>query len=307
MHQDIQIEFESDEKGMVGRQCPDEECGSYFKLKPGTGLNTDVTRCPYCEIGSASGDFLTTDQRECAISVVARETVGPLVKKFVRNVERLNRHQPKGLIRLDVSVRYKPVPLHHYLEKRLETEVTCDKCRLEFSVYGVFASCPDCGRLNALNVFLSSLDTARKKLELRRDENLDEDLRRDFLKDALNGSVAAFDAYGRALCANRTIAGLSARPNLFQNIEALDVDLQAAGFPGVEKLTGSSIWEDLKWFFQARHAYTHRAGVIDDRFVSKQPTYSHLLGRVLPLDADRIDRNIDSIGFLAKELDARIK
>ena len=307
MNKEIQIEFKSDEKGMVGRQCPAGECGSYFKLKPGSGLNTDVTRCPYCENESASGDFLTTDQREYAISVAAREMVSPLVKRFVRNVERLNRHQPRGLIRLDVSVRHEPVSLHHYLEKRLETEVTCDKCGLDFAVYGVFASCPGCGRLNALTIFLSSLDTARKKLELSRDESLDEDLRLDLLKDSLNGPVAAFDAYGKALRTNRTITSLSARPNLFQNIEALDVDLQAAGFPSVEQLMGSSIWEDLRWFFQARHIYTHRAGVVDDRFVSKQPTYAHMLGRVLPLDADRIGRNIDSIGLLAEELDARMK
>ena len=129
----------------------------------------------------------------------------------------------------------------------------------------------------------------------------------DLLKDSLNGPVAAFDAYGKALRTNRTITSLSARPNLFQDIEALDVDLQAAGFPSVEQLMESSIWEDLRWFFQARHVYTHRAGVVDDRFVSKQPTYAHMLGRVLPLEADRIGRNIDSIGLLAEKLDARMK
>ena len=60
MTEEIQIAFELDDKGMVGRQCPATDCERYFKLKPGTGLNSDVTRCPYCGNKSPSGDFLTT-------------------------------------------------------------------------------------------------------------------------------------------------------------------------------------------------------------------------------------------------------
>ena len=117
MTEEIQIAFELDDKGMIGRQCPDTDCERYFKLKAGTGLNTGVTRCPYCGNKSPAGDFLTTDQRKYAISVAAREIVGPLMKQFARSVERQNRRQPKGLIRLDVSVRYDPVPIHNYVEE----------------------------------------------------------------------------------------------------------------------------------------------------------------------------------------------
>ena len=47
----------------------------------------------------------------------------------------------------------------------------------------------------------------------------------DLLKDSLNGSVAAFELMGR----RSPLTALSARPNLFQNIEALDVDLTGRG------------------------------------------------------------------------------
>ncbi len=306
MTEEIQIAFELDDKGMVGRQCPATDCERYFKLKPGTGLNTDVTQCPYCGNKSPSGDFLTTDQREYAISVAAREIVGPLIKQFARSVERQNRRQTKGLIRLDVSVRYDPVPIHNYVEEQLETEVICDQCGLEFAVYGVFASCPDCGQLNALKVLLSSLETAKKKLALSKDRGLEQDLRRDFLKDALASSIGAFDAYGKALRAHRAMAGFSARSSLFQDIEMLDAELCAAGMPGVEQLIGTSAWEDMKWFFQSRHVYSHNAGVVDTRFVAKQPTHASLLGRLLPLDATRVEKNIEELGRLARKLDSRI-
>ena len=307
MTEEIQIEFELDDKGMVGRQCPNADCERYFKLKPGTGLNTDVTRCPYCGNKSPSGDFLTTDQRKHAISVATREIVGPRVKQFARSVERQNRRQPKGLIRFDVSVRYDPVPIHNYVEKQLETEVICDQCGLEFAVYGVFASCPDCGHLNALKVLLSSLETAKKKLALSKDESLDEDLRRDFLKDALNGSVAAFDAYGKALRTNLTKTSFNARPNLFQDIEALDLELQAVGIPSVEQMIGTLAWEDMKWFFQARHVYSHNAGVVDVQFVAKQPTYAQKLGRLLLLDADEVLKNIGALELLARDIDSKVR
>ena len=306
--QEIQITLETDDQGMIGRQCPDVDCGKYFKLKPGTSPYSDsgVTRCPYCETEGASDSFLTDDQREYAISVVTRDVVDPLVKKFAKDIGRLNRRQPRSLIGIDISVKYDPPPVYKYMEKHLETEVTCNQCSLEFAVYGVFASCPNCGRLNALTVLLSSLEITKKMLVLSTDENLDQDLRYELLKDALNGPVGVFDAYGKVLRARTSKIRSNAKPNLFQDIETLDSEMQAVGVPGVEQLIGNSKWEDLKWFFQARHIYSHNAGVVDDRFIAKQPAYAYMRDRLLPLDPEQIDRNIDVLGLLATELDSRI-
>src|SRR6266404_5868190 len=37
----ITVKMPSDKKGLIGRQCPNRECGKYFKIKPGAGLNGD--------------------------------------------------------------------------------------------------------------------------------------------------------------------------------------------------------------------------------------------------------------------------
>ena len=147
---------------MIGRQCPVEECGLYFKLRLETGWDTDQIRCPYCRAEGHLSDFFTLDQLEYARSVAVREVVGPMFRGFKRDMERLNQRHSRGLIQLKFSVNYKPISIQHYFERQLETEVFCDNCTLEFSVYGVFASCPCCGQLNALKVLLNSLETAKR-------------------------------------------------------------------------------------------------------------------------------------------------
>ena len=303
----VRVPIKTDEKGLLGRECPSGKCGQYFKLKPGTGLPIDECSCPYCGTKGDSSDFLTEDQLRYAQTYGAKKILDPILSKFAQDIEQMNRGQRGGLFSLEFSVRRQGIRVHSYIEKQLETEVTCDWCGLEFAVYGVFASCPDCGQLNALKVCLASLETAKKKLTLSKDQRLDADLRRDILRDALAGAIGAFDAYGKALRARRTSFASKAKSNLFQDIEALDGELKAGGMPGIEQSIGTPNWEQMKWFFQARHIYTHNAGVVDARFVAKQPSYGHMLGRILPLEADQIRKSIDCLGILARKLDTRIR
>lgn len=303
MTKQFSVSIEPDEHGMIGRQCPQQECGLYFKLKLETGWGTEVIRCPYCHMEGHPTNFVTPDQLEYAKSVALKNLVEPMLLGFKKDVERLNRNQARGLLELKFSVNYKPISLHRYLEQQLETEVHCDICTLDFSVYGIFASCPCCGQLNALKVLLSSLDTATKKLRLSEVESLELELREDFVKDALTGSVSAFDAYGKALMKSRPHVFRKTRSTLFQDVESLDRHLQSQGIPPLEQIIGCSAWEDIKWFFQARHIHVHNAGVIDERFVSKQPHFAQMWGRLLPLDVKRLTQNIEVLGLLSCQID----
>ena len=302
LSQELNIDMITDENGLVGRECPDEACGRYFKIKPGTGVNTPSIMCPYCRHESDPGSFLTVDQKEYVRSVVAKKIVEPTVKRFASNIQALNRNQPRGMIRLEASVRHEPIPMRESMERELETFVICDQCHLEFAIYGVFAICPCCGRTNALWVLMSSLETCRKKLSLANRPDFDEDLRRDFPKDALIGAVAAFDAFGKALMEEPNWTVWRERPNLFQDIESLDKQLQSMGKPGCQQLIGEEDWIRLKWLFQARHVYDHRHGVVDERFIQRIPYQAHLLGRVLPLDIGELDEKIRALEVLAQEI-----
>ena len=305
MTSEVTVALEPDDQGMIGRQCPQGDCGLYFKLRLGTGRDAESLRCPYCRAEGEPNNFFTQDQLDYAVSVAARDIVRPMLQGFKRNVERMNRHQSGGLLQLKFSVDYRPVSIHRYVERRLETEVTCDNCSLEFSVYGVFASCPCCGQLNALKIVLSSLETAKKKLALSDEPTLDDELRQDFVKDALTGSVSAFDAFGKAVARRHPTLFPASRRNLFQDIEALSAHLQTLGDPSLETTMGVPAWEDIKWFFQARHIYVHNAGVIDEQFISRQRALAGMKGRILPLDPRRLAQNIDMVGAICRGLDQR--
>ena len=291
---------------MLGRQCPQPSCKGYFKVRLIIVKDVSGLSCPYCGANGSQVDFLTSDQIKYLTTAVAKEAVEPLLRDFAKKINGLNHRQRGSLIRTKRSVGHRGVRLHRYHEKQLESKIDCQDCGLEFAVYGKFASCPECGKLNALTVCLDSLDKAKKKLDLAKDEHLEADLRSEFVKDSLGSSVGAFDSFGRALRTRREGIGLSSKANLFQDIELLDQQLVESGIPSIGLIVGAEAWEDLKWFFQARHVYLHKAGVADPRFVSKQPSYSHLLGKIVPLDIDRLKRNIDVLGDLAEELDARL-
>lgn len=219
-------------------------------------------------------------------------------------MKRLERQGPGGLIRFEAKVRRQPFSLHRFAEKQLETKVICDNCALEFAVFGVFASCPDCQRLNALTTCLTSLEVARKRVRLSEDAQIDADLRRQFPRDALRDSVAAFDSYGKALRAKHPGRVRSrAKTNLFQDLDALDAELLTAGLPTIETILSPDEATSLKWFFQARHVFEHNAGVVDDRFISRIPEAASIRGQLLPLPEASLLGGIDAVDKLARAMD----
>ncbi|GHO98355.1 hypothetical protein KSF_084030 [Reticulibacter mediterranei] len=169
----------------------------------------------------------------------------------------------------------------------LETNVTCDSCGLVFSIYGVFSNCPDCGKLNARVIYEKSLDASNGKLILSDDDKIDEHIRADLIKDALVGTVSAFDSLGKALRAKHST--LPQRPkNLFQNFLELEKALNTVIGKDIAVLVGTGDRDFLFKMFQVRHIYEHNAGVIDADFVGKLPGYANQLGRKFPLKKDEV-------------------
>lgn len=281
----ISVPMSTDENGLFGRECP--SCGMYFKIKPVTDLTTTQGICPYCGYTDILGDFLTQDQRAYLESIAAREFLGPLFRDFADDLKRLETPS-NGFIQLKISATVPDFPIQYYQEKILETDVTCDTCGSVFAIYGVFSNCPICGKLNARVIYDKSLDASNGKLVLSGDETIIEHIRVDLIKDALTGTVSAFDSLGKALRAKHT--AIPAKPNnLFQNLAELDKALTTLTGKNISQFLTSAESDFLFLMFQVRHIYEHNAGVIDSDFVTRLPAYSHQLGRKFPLKKDDVN------------------
>jgi hypothetical protein len=289
---------------MAGRQCPSPDCGQYFKLKPGTGLPIKDCNCPYCETRAEAADFSTPDQIEYAKSVAVKEVVGPLLEDFRRDIETLNRPSRDSLISIKFSVDLPSFHLHQYREADVETPVTCSNCALEFAVFGVFASCPDCGLLNAFDVFQASLEVCRRRLRLLDlpETAGDAELVKAILVDSLGSAVAAFDALGKKLRQQRPDILPKKPRNLFQNVGALNLALETGTGKSIADRLGAAAFDDLVRLFQVRHVYEHNLGVVDNDFVAKVPGYARLYGRLYPLSKDDVERLVDLLDQLASSL-----
>ncbi len=281
----VTVAFQPDEHGLVGRECP--SCKRYFKLKPGTGIKTTMCLCPYCGYQGEGKEFFTQDQIAYGHSVLKKEVLKPLFEDFARRINRAGTSSNKGLLQIKISANVPEFPIKHYQEKILETDIICDTCGLVFSIYGVFSNCPDCGKLNARVIYQKSLDASNGKLVLSGDDALGENIRADLIKDALQGTVSAFDALGKALRTKHPV--ISGKPlNLFQNFLALDKVLATLTGKNISQFLTAPDSDFLFLMFQVRHIYEHNAGVIDGEFVTKLPAYAHQLGRKFPLKKDDV-------------------
>lgn len=299
------ITLPTDEHGYVGRICP--SCSKYFKVKPGTGLPLDLCKCPYCQYEADTHDFTTPDQSQFIESlsekIAYERIVSPLLDNFERSLRSMGQSSRKGsFLNLNVSVnRSHPYfPIKHYRETDLETEVICDSCDLNFAIYGVFASCPDCAKINAYTIFRKSVEVGRKKLEfIHHHKEVTKDILERELKEVLSDTVSSFDALGKVLQNKYPVLVAPNRmKNLFQKLDVLDGVFESA--TTVKLSDTHNNFPFLLKMFQVRHAYVHNMGVVDADYIRKIPQDAHLLGRKYPLTRQEIDTFVAEMEELVK-------
>jgi hypothetical protein len=192
-------------------------------------------------------------------------------------------------------------PLKYYSERELETDVTCDCCGLEFAIYGVFADCPDCGRLNALTILNKSIEVENKKLKYL--ENIPQSeaaLIEGVLSDVLSGGVSAFDGFGKALCKKYPGVFPHRHKNLFQKLGLLSECIKTIRQRSLEELIGPDNYGFLVKWFQVRHIYEHNMGVVDEEFVKKTNVSEFLVGKKFQLEQKEIERVLETVKEAAK-------
>jgi len=300
----IFVNIPPDDEGFIGRECPDKKCGSYFKIRPGTGLAGEhiPTHCPYCGHKDDSDKFLTKEQAEYAKSVVLRQVTGAMIKDL-KSLE--FNHRPRGAFGIGMSMKVsgQPTRIHHYREKKLETEVVCDRCTLRYTIYGVFGYCPDCAAHNSLQILNKNLELVEKLLVFADDQ--EPKAARHLTENALEDCVSTFDGFGRETC--RVFAGKAMNPVKaaevrFQNIvnaRRIVVDQFGVDFSAV---VNASNWSNVSKAFQKRHLLAHKMGVVDNDYLNATGDPQTLLGRKVSVTSDEVRYLVHQLQLLGAEL-----
>ncbi|HRI05197.1 MAG TPA: hypothetical protein PLL77_15780, partial [Pyrinomonadaceae bacterium] len=279
----VEVAVPKDEDGFLGRECPALTCEGYFKIKPGTGLTGEdlPCTCPYCGHTGSPNTFWTKEQLEYAKSIAKRKAVEAL-RNDLKSME--FSHGPTGPLGLTISMKLKPgtlPPIRQYREKSLETKVTCDSCALNYSVFGVFAYCPDCSVHNSLLILRKNLNLIDRQLTLA--ESVEEwDLQIHLIEDALENCVSAFDGFARETCLIRALKSSNAekcKKLTFQNLlRAASILKELFGIEIAASLTKSD-WHVAHVRFMQRHLLAHKAGVVDQKFLEEVGQENGIIGR----------------------------
>jgi hypothetical protein len=295
----MEIPIPKDEDGFLGRECPQVDCEGYFKIKPGTGLKGSglPCNCPYCGHADPHDRFWTKEQIEYARSVAFRQITNALradLKSLEFDIK------PKGPFGIGISMKLqpgRPIPIRHYREKALETNVTCDNCTLEYAVFGVFGFCPDCRQHNSLTILARNLTLTRKQLALAH-TLADPAFRQHMVEDALENCVSAFDGFAREACKVRNTKSSDparAESMSFQNLERAANRLHTLFGVDFETAAGAADWALARLNFMRRHLIAHRSGVVDQQYLAESGEPPVLLGRRIVVDAAQVAHLADAV------------
>lgn len=301
---EFRISIPTDDKGMIGRECPKTDCEGYFKIQPGTGLvgGNLPCHCPYCGHTAEVNDFLTKAQADYLKSALMHQVTDAMLKDF--KALEFN-HKSHGGFGVDVSLRVTgmPTPIRFFGEQQLETEVVCDHCALRYSICVVFGFCPDCAIHNSLQILDKNFQLIAKMLTLA--ESQDSSLAESLVQNALEDCVSAFDAFGRETCrvfASKATDPARAGEIRFQNIDGARDRVQQQF--GVDFSAGSDAadWAQVRRAFEKRHLLAHKLGVVDEDYLQATGDSPSLLRRKVSIAGTEVAALAVSLRFIGSEL-----
>jgi len=205
----------------------------------------------------------------------------PSSKDFIKELKKCEmRPDPNAFISLGIEVKGHPISIKGYSEKDLEQAVTCESCTLEYTIYGAFGFCPDCGVHNSLQILKANLEVIDKMLLLA--THADAEIMQKLIENALEDAVSAFDGFGRELCrvnSSKASSPKTAETLSFQSIGKARASVnELFGFDFASLLSDDD-WRAVTVHFERRHLLAHRMGVIDETFVAKTGGSPDQIGR----------------------------
>lgn len=290
----VSVPIRPDADGYMGRECP--KCEGYFKTVSGTVYkgNHLPCHCPYCGHTAGHDHFWTKEQIEYAKSQV------------IRTVHRAFQDDLREMASKSKFMTFKPGTLpsiRHYREKQLETEVVCDHCTLKYTIYGVFAFCPDCRTHNSLQILSKNLDLAEKQVDFAAQAG--GEFADHFTADALENAVASFDGFGREACRVNAVKATDpakAEKMSFQNPAGARTNFQQLFGKDFAQTVDAADWAFINQCAQKRHLLAHNMGVVDQHYLTKTNDPTAVEGRKVQITGAEVKRLAACLRRLGQEL-----
>jgi hypothetical protein len=286
-HDTFVIPLDPDEDGMIGRECPNENCRPrYFKVSARKSEDRNDSSsggpltCPYCGEEASIQLFHTKEQLAWIKSMFARDlalSIQDMLKSTIRPI----RSKRSGF--LSISMEYKPgnIPnVRPYAEEKLKRTVQCDKCGNRYAVYGVSYKCPFCGEGNLLLHVRRSVEIIQSQLDAEQlvKQKAGEEAVYHLWGNCLEDAVSLFEGFLKSIYSKIVIKRygkqeaeekIMAIKGSFQRLsDASKVFSRDLNIDILTPITEDEL-DFLNVLFNKRHVITHSLGLVDERFQSR--------------------------------------
>lgn len=315
----VPMTFQSDEKGYLDRQCPNENCEYVFKVNIDDWKEkiTDEVHCPMCGHIASCDQWYTDEQieviRENAKSYVMNMAQSMLNKSFSKlaNSTKNNKH---------IKITYKPSkkisvrnnPIGQREEWNLD--ITCEKCGTRYSVIGSAYFCPCCGHNSVEKVFENSISRIETMLnaqdfmleQLTEQVGIDEanKMCRSMLEGTLGDIVSAFQKFAKEnLISHSSLDTSKIKVNDFQIIAKGSELYRSHLNKPYENCLSTEELTSMNILFQRRHILEHNEGIIDEKYIEKSGDKTYSLGQrviVKKVDAQNLLQIIKKLAEFLK-------
>ncbi|MCM4171261.1 hypothetical protein DHD32_07200 [Arenibacter sp. TNZ] len=247
-----------DKNGMIDRQCPKNECESFFKVHKEDWLSIvrdEELFCPFCRNNSLAKEYLLIEQNN--------EIVGDL-RKSIREF------WDYGYSVTGDNISVNP-------REEFELNIKCNKCECRYSVVGSAYFCPSCGdnniEKNAKKTVKKIISNANKISLIQ--ETLENSLNKDeatiitksIIEKSISEIIGTLQSYSEIKY--NSLSSSNAPFNAFQNVEKsnkLWIGLVGLGYS--DWLSETELIQ-LTNYTQKRHILEHRSGIIDSKYIEK--------------------------------------
>lgn len=284
------VTLPSDEEGMVGRQCLDENCQPrYFKIDENIpesdteeSDNTETARnlfCPYCGLEDDIQNFNTKAQIDWITSMFERD-VHRMIDYELSKAFKTTSSPPssKGLFSIELSYKSDPLPsVRHYAEKQLKNIVNCDNCGFRYAVFGISYFCPICKKGNLHLHLKRNFETITSLLNIKPEieRNAGSEAAYHLLGNCLEDCVSLFEGFLKVIYSyglKQTVSEderqkkLKSLKNAFQNVSRAESTFQTdLNWKLFDSISQSEL-DFLGFQFAKRHTITHNLSLVDKKF-----------------------------------------